>query len=222
MITLQNTLHTRVDFETYYANRDWRDYKWLLAYCVQFGQPGKILDLGAGLGYFVECCQKFGLKCTGIEGSEFAIKEAGNRGVLLTHLIMKESTVLPFEEGEFGVVVCNQTAHHLLPKVAKRVFIESFRVLKNEGVFIAFEGSVYNKDERKHPSHINLFTPSRLKSEIEDAGFIILSEPNAFKGGNIISRNLRRILFTVFRIESLLNTANAIAQKPPKASSNTI
>ena len=215
----ERNVHTKEDYERSfvdrksYVDRNWREYRYLLPYCLTYGEPGAILDIGAGLGYFVECCLKFGLQCTGAEGSEFAIEHARKRGVSLMHLVLDRDTVLPFDNAQFAVVVSNQVAHHLQPDVARRMFKESYRVLKDGGVFIAFEASIYNKEERKPPSHINLFTPSRLRCELKEAGFKILAEPNDFVGRNVVSRTLRRIVYRIVKIESFLNTANAIGQK---------
>lgn len=209
-------IHTQKDFEKYYGRRSWRDYKYVLAACIAYGEPGKILDIGAGLGYFVECCLKFGIECVGIEGSEFAIEHAGQRGVELVHLVLEKGTEWPFDDGAFSLVVSNQTAHHLYPDVAMSMFRESFRVLRAGGILIAYEGSIYNKEERKHSSHVNLFTPSRLRSELTAAGFNIIAEPNQFVGSNVFSRTLRRIIYRFKKVEPFLNTANAIGQKPAK------
>lgn len=65
LIPKMSNIHTEEDFKRDYANRDWRFYKLLLSECIKYGQPGKWLDLGAGLGFFVECAQKFGIDCEG-------------------------------------------------------------------------------------------------------------------------------------------------------------
>ena len=54
-------LHTKETFEKAYGNRDWNWYRFLVAESMKYGMPGKWLDLGAGLGFFVECAQRFGI-----------------------------------------------------------------------------------------------------------------------------------------------------------------
>lgn len=212
----ERNIHTKQDFEEHYSGRSWRDYRYLLSACIAYGEPGKILDIGAGMGCFVECCLKFGIECVGIEGSEFAVEHARQRGVELVHLVLEKGTELPFNNGVFSLVVSNQTAHHLHPDVAMDMFRESFRVLREGGIFIAYEGSLYNKEERKHSSHINLFTPSRLRSELTEVGFNIIAEPNQFVGSTVFSRTLRRIIYRFKKVEPFLNTANAIGRKQRK------
>lgn len=110
-------VHTPDLFLRAYSDRDWRAYKWLLAECVTYGPPGRILDLGAGLGHFVECCARFGIECVGLEGSEWAVQGARARYEMdIRHHYLDEP--LPFEDGSFGAVVCNQLLGHLLPHVA--------------------------------------------------------------------------------------------------------
>ena len=70
------------DKETYdqaYAKEDWNASRRLLARCIRKGKPGSILDIGCGLGFFVECCYKFGVPCIGLEGSEYAVQAAKKR-----------------------------------------------------------------------------------------------------------------------------------------------
>ncbi len=51
------------DFEAYFEEgANWTWFKEDLALCVQEGTPGPILDIGSGLGFFVECCRKFGIR----------------------------------------------------------------------------------------------------------------------------------------------------------------
>lgn len=211
----ERNIHDRQDFEAAYVDRTWCDYKDLLAFCITYGEPGKIVDIGDGLGHFVECCLKFGVDCVRIEGSEFAIEEAKKRSLDLVHHIMKRNSLFPFEEGEFAVAVSNQTAHHLHQDLGRQMFRESFSVLRPGGIFIALEGSIHNKKERLHPSHINLFTASRLRTKLGEAGSRILAEPNEFIGQNLFSRTLRRIIYRIIEIESFLSTANAIGQRVP-------
>ena len=60
---------------------NWTWFKKILALCIEEGKPGHFLDIGAGLGFFVECCSRFGIKCTGIEGSQFGVNKAKERDI---------------------------------------------------------------------------------------------------------------------------------------------
>lgn len=208
------TIHTPQDFKRAYKDRDWRFYKGLLATCIRYGEPGKILDLGAGLGLFVECCMRYGIECVGIEGSSWACKKAEERGIKLICLDLAED--FPFPDEEFSVVVCNQVIEHLLPQTAKHMLQESYRVLKPNGVIIINSPCYYNSRERCEPTHINLYTPSRLRREVEEAGFKIIAEPNSPRpllGTNPLSLVIMEVIFRLVKFDFLSNTANCIARK---------
>lgn len=73
---MNDNLHTSELFEKAYGNRTWEFYKGLLSHCVKYGKPSQWLDLGAGLGLFTECANKFGIKCIALEGSLDGVKSA--------------------------------------------------------------------------------------------------------------------------------------------------
>ena len=53
---------------------DWNSYRRHLACSIRKGTPGLILAIGRSLGFFVECCHKFGLPCIGLGGCSFAVE----------------------------------------------------------------------------------------------------------------------------------------------------
>ena len=71
-----SNIHTPETFLRAYGTREWRWYQHLLSCVIQKGKPGIVLDIGAGLGLFMECAHRWGIKCIGLEGSEFAVREA--------------------------------------------------------------------------------------------------------------------------------------------------
>src|SRR5205823_11899970 len=60
---------------------DWTWYRPLLAHCVRHGAPGPVLDLGSGLGFFVECCRRWNIDCVGVDASEHAASRSEERRV---------------------------------------------------------------------------------------------------------------------------------------------
>lgn len=163
-------IHSPEDLVQVYAERDWRHYRWLVAVCVEHAEPGLIVDIGAGLGFFVEACARYGLPCVGLEGSAYAVGTARGRfDVDVRHQYLSQP--LPFDDGTIAAVVCNQTIEHLPPEIARHVLGESHRVLRQHGLLAIYSPSRYEPTQAAEPGHINLYTPRRLRAEVTAAGF---------------------------------------------------
>lgn len=208
-----NTLYTKEEYNQYYESSSWLDYRNWLADVIKYSEPGPILDVGAGLGYFTECANNYGLNCIGIEGNEWACNDARKRGVPII-LCMLESK-WPFEDSSFTTIMCNQVIEHLPDIVVRYVLQESHRVLKSGGVLMLYSPSCYNRAERENPAHINLFSPSRLCKEVELAGFEIRDEPNYLERAGLIWRIIYRGVNVIYSpaSERFLASANCIARK---------
>jgi len=210
----QTDIYTKEQFEKEYASKDWKSYKQILALCILNGNPGKILDIGAGLGFFVECCERFGLKCVGIEGSKCAIETARKR----SNIDIREHKLenkLPFKDSSFSIVVCNQIIEHLPNKTAKLVLKECYRVLDKDGCIIINSPCSYDK-KQNHKLHINLYTPTELKQELERAGFIkvrSVDAPRNFFGDSEYGMSIMWGLFKIFKFDFISSTANCIGKK---------
>ena len=171
MIKRRN-LHTKEIFERAYGNRDWNWYRSLVAKSIKYGMPGKWLDLGAGLGFFVECAQRFGIDCTGIEGSGYAVDEAKKRykGIDIKQHFLEDG--LPFENNSISTIVCHQTIEHISPETAEIMLKESHRVLIDDGVIFIYSPCFYSRKQRTEETHINLYKPKQLANELKRTGFV--------------------------------------------------
>ena len=149
---------------------NWTWFKKMLALCIEEGKPGHFLDIGAGLGFFVECCSRFGIKCTGIEGSQFGVDKARERDVDVIHFVINENP-LPFPSGSISTVLMSEFIEHVPKKTALFILRESFRVMEKEGVIIILTPSIYNPNVNKDPKHINLSSKKTIKEEVVNAGF---------------------------------------------------
>lgn len=213
----ETPIYTREMYALGYSRKSWRSSRKLLARCIRKGKPGPILDIGCGLGFFVECCYKFGVPCIGLEGSEHAVQAVKQRESNLDIRHHNLENPFPFENGTFSIVMCNQIIEHLTKEVAKHTLRESYRVLSNGGTIIIYSPSIYNKKEAMHPIHINLHSPRALKSELAEVGFKKVKSFNKslkFELGLFNPLNkVIRILFTLFPLPFLSATANCVATK---------
>lgn len=195
---------------------EWRYYKPYVANCIKYGNPGKILDVGAGFGGFVECCKRFGLNCIGMEGDEYAVKSAHKRYEMdIRHHYIREKK-FSFHDGEFSIIFCNQVIEHLSKKTAKFALKEFYRILSEGGVLFIHSPCYYNKEGRNDPTHINLYTPKRLCREVIEAGFNIvipMNCPQSFIGRPFIIKAIMAISFVLFPCDRLSGSASLIAKK---------
>ncbi len=170
---------------------NWRYFQRTLGLCIEEGLPGKFLDVGSGLGYFVECCTRFGIPCEGLEGSEFAVQHATSRGIRVTQFDLSREEPFPFPSEDFSVILLSQVIEHLPKPAAANVLRESHRCLIRDGAAIILSPSKNNPKERLDPAHINLHSPSEMRQIIEECGFELIRYLN----------NWPRNVFTDWKLE---------------------
>ena len=212
------SVYDRALYDFSYAATDWNAARRLLARCIRKGKPGSILDIGCGLGFFVECCYRFGVPCTGIEGSAYAVDAARKRepGLDIRQHYLEDP--FPFSDGSFSMVVCNQVIEHLPGTTARHALREAYRVLSGGGAIFVYSPSIFNRRQAQDPTHINLHSPRSLKKELTDAGFRQVrsfNHPLTFNRGPLSPLNhVIRALFTIVPISFLSSSANCMAIKP--------
>ena len=213
----QSYIYDREMYELSYSRKSWNSSRKLLARCIRKGKPGPILDIGCGLGLFVECCYKFGIPCIGLEGSEYAVQAVKKRepNLDIRHHYLEDP--FPFEDETFSMVMCNQVIEHLTKETARSALRESYRVLSEGGTIIVYSPSIYNLKQVMDPTHINLHSPKSINRELEEAGFKKVKSFNKslkFELGLLNPLNkLIRALFTLLPLPFLSATANCIAIK---------
>jgi SAM-dependent methyltransferase len=209
-------IYSKEMFELAYPNSSWNSSRRLLARCIKKGKPGPILDIGCGLGFFVECCYKFGVPAIGLEGSADAVQLAKEREPLLDIRQHNLEEPLPFEKETFSIVMCSQVIEHLPSKTAQNALRESYRVLSNGGNLFVYSPSIANPHARQ-PLHINLHSPKSLKKELTAIGFKKvkhLNHPLKITWAPLTPlHNVTRALFVLFPLSFFSASANCIATK---------
>lgn len=206
-------------FRQWYLNRDWRFYRSSLAAILEHaGEAGPILDVGAGLGYFVEAAQRWGLQCTGIEGSADAVAMGRERYPGLNVLLHRLSEPFPFPDASFAVVLFNQVIEHLEPEVGRHALREIHRVLRPKGMLWLTSPSRFNERERREdPTHINMYSPTELRQLLQQTGFAGITsfdEPLPVLGTTFAARRIVGKLFRLVPWDRVSASANARAFKP--------
>jgi SAM-dependent methyltransferase len=204
-------------FATHYRDRDWKRYRQILARIVEFSLPGPILDLGAGVGFFVECAGRWGMDCTGVEGALSAVRIATGRYPKLAILHHTLENPLPFKDKSFQTVLMNQVVEHLTAPTARRCLNEVNRVLRPGGMLLITSPSKYNLAEsRGDPTHVLMYSPKELRNLLASCGFtgiIPMDSPLSILGKNYFARGIMFLLFKLTQWDRLSATANCMAYK---------
>ena len=136
---------------------------------------GKLLDVGAATGHFLELARKNGWEASGIEISKYAAKKARKKGL--------EIAVGDFENHEFSencfdaVTFWDVLEHFGKPDLA---FKQARKILRTGGILAintpdsrSVLARIFGK--RWHaivpPNHLNLFNCDNLKAVLEKNGF---------------------------------------------------
>lgn len=175
-----------------YKGRKPKYYRYILADIVQYSKPGKILDIGAGTGLFVELATQWGFKCEGVDGAKIDSK-------IKSH---KFSEKFPYNNEFFQTIVINQVIQYLEPIVLNNVLNESYRLLKNGGALIVYAPNRFSDKEPTSP-----ISPKKLKALLLSIGFKNLI--NRSSTGNLFFY----ALYKITNIDLIANTTNYIAYK---------
>ncbi len=143
----KNPVYGEKEFKNEYKERDLDWYISTLPNMQALGLEGKILDLGCGLGFFVQACAIKDMECTGIEISEYGVQKAKARYPDIDIIQNDLTEKLPFNNESFKTVVINQVIDHLTCTDGIGVLQESYRVLSKGGRLFIYSGCRYNKKE---------------------------------------------------------------------------
>ncbi len=134
------------------------------------GAHARVLDLGAGEGFFTKCCVENGLRATALEGSPVAV-DWGRRNLQIEARVHNLKDRLPFAGGTFDFVMYHDVYEHVPDRINRVVFPEAFRVLLPGGFFWVLTTSRYDFVEATEAEHINNPTPTELVRYGRQFGF---------------------------------------------------
>jgi SAM-dependent methyltransferase len=97
--------------------------------------PGRVLDLGCGLGIEVAALADRGFQAVGIDISPVAIERA-QRSHPGVEFVVGDVLELPFEDGSFDVIIDRGCFHYMAPGDRSRYEAEAWRVLRPGGRFL--------------------------------------------------------------------------------------
>ena len=141
----------------------------------EYGSPGpkRVLEIGAGHGFFAEACTGHGDRYIGIEPNPVTFEQLHDRGF---EVLQDSCPPIPFGDQEFDVVYAGYVFEYLeSPPVALELLMEMKRVLKPGGqVAIVSSDFMRMKKEFWNVSYMTSFVTSerRFKQLAYDAGLI--------------------------------------------------
>ena len=136
----------------------------------------RILDIGCGLGEFLEVCAGQGMETFGLDISKFAIDKATSSTESTLQVLDVATQKWPFKNNFFDAVCAFDILEHM--KTPNLAISEAYRVLKKGGIFLATtpNGDLEKSRIRKKllpsdPSHINIHDEQYWMQFFRRAGF---------------------------------------------------
>jgi 2-polyprenyl-3-methyl-5-hydroxy-6-metoxy-1,4-benzoquinol methylase len=126
----------------------------------------RVLDAGCGWGYGANMLALADAESVvGIDISESVIESARAAAEPVVELIVGNILELPFDDGEFDVVVCFELIAHV--EQQQELLDELRRVLATDGLLLIStpNDEVYG---RRNPHHKHQFNPAEFRSTLED------------------------------------------------------
>ena len=137
---------------------------------------GRVLDLGAGYGFFLEAAERAGYRADGMEISAHAVEQARRR---IQGQVAQQGAEepFPFPDGEFDAVTLLDVIEHLRDYGA--ALASCRRVLKSGGKLFVITLNAHSLARPllgkrwawyQDPTHIHMFTPRMLREGLIQAG----------------------------------------------------
>lgn len=143
----------------------------------QFGNKGKLLDIGCSAGFFLACLKRYGWDVTGIDISEWASKFA--REKLGLNVFTGSVDEIEFNE-RFHVITMYHTLEHLpdplrsLKRVSEMISDDAVLVIKGPNL-ASFDRIWHGKNWRGYdpPRDLYYFTPKSYRTILEKANLAV-------------------------------------------------
>lgn len=164
----------------------------------QSAKGTKVLDIGCAFGYFLKCCDDYGLETYGVDISDYAIQQA--REITKANLLTRDVNegLAMFVDNFFDLITIFDAIEHLASPSS--LLKEVHRVLKPEAKVIITVDNLHaiariwkrgKWQGFREETHLYLFTPSSLKFLLQRSGFEITRLETPF---NPLPKSLQRFV----------------------------
>ena len=140
-----------------------------------YRKTNKLIDVGCGIGYFLEVAKKRGWEVYGTEFTEEAVKICEAKGASMQLGVLNPSN---YEPESFDVVCSFEVIEHINNP---RVELTNFNKLLRKGGVVYCTTPNFNAVERYqlgadwnvlgYPEHLSYYTPKTLKRVFRETGF---------------------------------------------------
>ena len=150
-------------------------YEELLDKMEAFRKTGKLLDVGCGIGYFLDQAKKRGWHVYGTEYTDTAVQICESKGIQMQQGPLN---IAHYNKEEFDVVTSFEVLEHINNPIEE---IENFKALLRPGGCLYLTTPNFNsllryrlKEEYNviaYPEHLSYYTPKTLRKLMRTVGF---------------------------------------------------
>jgi 2-polyprenyl-3-methyl-5-hydroxy-6-metoxy-1,4-benzoquinol methylase len=126
-------------------------------------KPDSVLVVGCAKGLLVRMIQKMGVKCEGIDISEYAIKES--KKYTENCKVGNVCDMNEYKNNQFEVVICLETLEHIPQPYLENALDEMCRVAQRYIVISTPDGTIEG-EEKSDPSHFSVYPPKYWVGEL--------------------------------------------------------
>lgn len=162
-----------------------------------------LLEVGCGSGVFLRCCQRWFPNAT-IVGGDFDRRHAVHtrRVADRSSTLQFDAHVFPIRDESIDILTSFQVIEHLRSPSA--FLKECNRVLTDTGLLCLSTPNknclssriLKDKWQGRHPDHISLFSPDRLRALLNEIGFKVVNDGTTGVSGFKFIRKTPLILLT--------------------------
>ena len=125
------------------------------------------MDIGSGIGLFLDSIKPFGYDLYALESSTTGLKELKKKNINALEFFLDKDVKLPFDDNTFSAVVFNQVIELVSKEVGQYYIKEIIRVLEPGGVGVIKSPSYYSRVWRTDPHHVYCWRPNELLQEMQ-------------------------------------------------------
>ncbi len=151
-------------------------YNEILDKLEKYRKTNKLIDVGCGIGYFLEEAKKRGWEVYGTEMTDKAVEICKQKGINIYH---GELNISDFEEGSFDVVTSFEVIEHIYNPQEEA---KKFNYLLRKGGLLYLTTPNFNSFSRDilkdkwsiiyYPEHLSYYTKKTINSLLSNNGFV--------------------------------------------------